>query len=306
MKDRTSGDRASGDQSSEAAVARAAGECSPRRSRWLVRALLVVANVGALGCTELAAGDDTLEPPPMLPSQGGTTGMGTNPLEPAPDPVWGCLEEAPSGTAQPLRPNVALSLQIADPNTGMTPQGLTARACRRFDVNCLSPITPATSASEDGLFHLVVDYEFDGFVEITSSVTVPTLFFVNEPLRTDTSDSIAIVTPPGLQALALQGGVTLDGMRGHLFIRAFDCQGMAASNVELSINKDGIPFVFSSGLPTVGSRVTTDGGSGGFVNVPPGLTALQGLLEGGRVSGSENVVVRAGWFTYGDLEPQSN
>jgi hypothetical protein len=161
------------------------------------------------------------------------------------------------------------------------------------------------SVSIDGVLHLPLSQGFDGFIELTSPSSVSTMFFVNQPLMTDSREAFRIINQMGLQALAASSGVTIDPALGHLVVRAFDCEGAPASNVQFSTNRaGGAVFSFANGLPNAGADVTTSDGLGGFVNVPPGLVVVQGIeVESQRPSGSMSVLVREGWFTYGNLEP---
>jgi hypothetical protein len=245
-------------------------------------------------CTELAPGTDRLDQRigTNLPDGGLLT-----------DARWACLDQAGPSEADRVVPTIDLALSVADTVTTTVPEGLSARACPRRDVRCDAPIGAAVAAGVDGMVHLPVPQSFDGYVEITSPTGVPTMYFLNRPLMRDTVEVLPMVSRLTLGALAQQASIVLDPMLGHLLIRVFDCVGAPASDVELSTNGGGTPFVFVDGLPNVGVDVTADSGLGGFVNVPMGYAVLQGRL-GPRdvVIGTASVVVRPDWFTYGDVE----
>lgn len=263
-----------------------------------VRSLAVLASVAALsGCTELAPGGDLL-PQSFQPNQ-----PDAGPA-PAADTRWGCLDEPIATAAVPLVPRVDLALTVTDTVTGAPPEGLSVRACARLDVDCDNPLTPDVSPAIDGAMHLSVPQRFDGFVEIRSPATVPTLYFMNQELMRDTAESFAIISTLALAGLAAQGNVTLDPVLGHVLIRTFDCEGAPASGVQLSSDMDGSPFAFVDGFPVVGRDETTGDGIGGFVNVPDGFVVLQGIVRShGTSLGNASVIVRSGWFSYGDVEP---
>jgi hypothetical protein len=268
------------------------------RSGWRVRALAVIASVAALsGCTELAPGGDLL-PQSFQPNQPDAG--------PAPeaDTRWGCLDQPIATTAVPLVPRVDLALTVTDTVTGAPPEGLSARACSRLNVDCDTPLTPDVSPAIDGAMHLSVPQRFDGFVEIRSPATVPTLYFMNQELMRDTAESFAIISTLALAGLATQDNVTLEPERGFVLIRTFDCQGAPAGGVELSNDKGGQPFAFVDGFPVVGRDETSGDGIGGFVNIPTGIVVVQGVVrEHGTVLSNASVIVRPGWFSYGDVEP---
>jgi hypothetical protein len=247
------------------------------------------------GCTELAPGSDTLvqSTEPILPDAG-----------PSSDPRWVCLDDLATSGAVSLRPSVELTLSVTDIGTDQPPAGLTARACNKLDVNCTAPVASAPGVAADGALHLTVPQLFNGFVEITSPTSVPTLYFLNRDLQANASEALSVVNPMSLGALATSGGVSLDPTLGHLLIRVFDCDGEPASGVELTNNVGGQPFIFVDGLPSLGPNVTTRDGLGGYVNVPLGFATLRGrTVSGSRQVAESSVVVRERWFTYGDVEP---
>jgi hypothetical protein len=259
-----------------------------RAGFWLAAAL------AASACTELAPGSDRL----------GSVVAGNLPEAGAPDPSWACLDAPPPGAADRVVPSVELALNVVDTVSGVAPEGLTARACAKIDVTCATPLAGPVTVADDGVLHLPVQRLFDGFVELTSPTSVPTMYFLNRELTRDSTETLTIISAAALGALAGQGGVALEPTLGHLLIRAFDCLGAPASGVQLFSSVGGLPFAFVDGLPSVGQDVTTASGLGGFVNVPVGLAVLEGRrVEGARNLGQANVVVRSGWFTYGDVEP---
>jgi hypothetical protein len=252
--------------------------------------------LGMVGCTELAPGTDTLA----------IEGLGPNQPDAAPtvDPGWSCLDVPTQSVGNGVVPNVELTLALIDTISGTPPEGLSARACAKRDVDCATPLSPPTSVAVDGAVHLTVPQTFDGFVEITSPSTVSTMYFLNRELMRDGIESFGLVTQTALGALAMGGNVTLDPALGHMLIRAFDCEGEPAGGVQISNDKGGLPFTFINGLPVPGRDVTVADGLGGYVNVPVGFAVVQGIrVEGSRLLGTANVVVRRGWFTYGDVEP---
>lgn len=245
-------------------------------------------------CTELAPGSDKLDFARTSLMEAGSRV----------DPRWACLDAAPEASAVALGASPVLTLAAVDIASGAPPEGLTARACRRLDVDCLAPVVSGVTLADDNALHLQVPRGFDGFVELTSPTSVPTMYFVNQPMLVDRVESFRLLNPLGQQALATQVGVTLEPDLGHLLIRVFDCDGAPASGVRLSNDRGGEPFSFVNGLPNTGADVTTADGLGGFINVPPVLIVLQGLkVDDARVISTPSVSVRSQWFTYGDVEP---
>jgi hypothetical protein len=203
-----------------------------------------------------------------------------------------------------LRPTVSLSLRLYDPTTQATPPGCSVRACNRFDLDCAAPVDGPALPAQDGFIHLELPQGFAGFLEMTSPAIVPALYFFNPPLESDRRDQFIVAGPDTARAFAGTGNVELDPEMGMIAVRTMDCTGELSGGVEFSNDKGGVPFAFVDGLPVIGYVVSNGDGIGGFVNVPPGLVVLQGQEAGSaRLSGKTSVLVRKGWFAYGDLNP---
>lgn len=273
------------------------GLARPRRAGGApVRVFASVGFVAVLGaCTELAPGGDRLPQSfqPVQPDAG-----------PPVDTRWGCLDAPFSPTATPLVASVDLALTVIDTVSQAPPPGLTARACSRLDAMCTTPLTPDVSPAVDGAIHLAVQQQFNGFVEIRSPTTVPTMYFINRDLMRDTAESFGIIGVAALSRLAMGGNVVLDPALGNVLIRTFDCGRQPASGVQLSNDKGGQPFAFVGGLPVVGRDETTGDGVGGFINVPVDYVVLQGIVSSHDTPlSTASVITRPGWFSYGDVEP---
>jgi len=196
-----------------------------------------------------------------------------------------------------------LTLAVTDIASRAPPEGLQARACSRLDVQCEAPLASATG--DDGVgVRMLLPQGFDGFIELTSGSSVPSLYFLSRPLDAEAHESLFVVSPSGLSALAEIAGVVLDEASGHVLSRAFDCDGAPAEDVRIEGGQLGVPFSFEGGLPRFGSDVTSSDGLVGYVNVPPGLVFMVGReVSGGRECGATSVLARSGWLTYGDIGP---
>lgn len=249
-------------------------------------------------CTGLEPGSDTL-PNHMIRREGADAAP-----PPSVDTAWACLDQPAPARAVARVASVRLTLVIADIGLEAPPEGVKVRACHLLDVACQTPVTGSVEPAPDGSLQLVLPQGFTGFVEITSSDSVPTLFFPSAALSSDAVEELWVLTRAGLEALAAAGGTRIDAGRGHLLVRAFDCEDAPASEVEVSSRGGGQPFRFENGLPSLGSSVTTANGLAGFVNVPPGLAVLSGReLGSGRAAGRASVIIRPEWLTYGDVKP---
>jgi hypothetical protein len=222
------------------------------------------------------------------------------------DPQWSCLSRAPEPLAPSSQARVTFSMPIVESSSELPPATLQVRACALLDVTCLSPATQPVGPSEDGLVHVSLPTGFDGFLEIRSDDTVPALFFMHEPVQRDTlAPPLPLISGLGVAALAANNGAELDLEDGGLVVvRAFDCSGLPADGVRLSSDTGADVFTFVEGLPRVGLDVTDVAGLGGFMNVPPGFVRVSGEhVASGESTGSESIVVRPQWLTFGDLHP---
>jgi len=272
---------------------------APSDAFWRAGAGLALA-WGAAGCTALASGGDTLEAVPNQPASAAADAMSPTNA----DPKWGCLDAMEAPRAVALRPTVSFSLHLYDPTSQATPPGSSVRACNRFDLDCAAPVDGPAEPAQDGLIHLTLPQGFAGFLEVTSPAIIPALYFFSPALESDRQDEFIVVGFDTARALASSGSINLDPELGMIAVRTMDCTGELSGGVEFSNKKGGVPFAFVDGLPVVGYVVSSSDGIGGFVNVPPGLVVLQGQEAGSaRISGTASVVVRKGWFAYGDLNP---
>jgi hypothetical protein len=262
--------------------------------RAFPRALLAVL---ALACTELAPGSDTLLEQPMP--------LETSTRNAQLDEKWACLGMPAPASAVALRPQVAFSLGLNDPATGAAPADASVRACTRFDIDCGNPVQGPTPLADDGLFHLMLPRDFNGFLEITSAAIIPELYYFNPALRSDRQDEFIILSLATAQGLAASGNIVIDPELGMVAVRTMDCQGQLSAGVQFSNDVGGgIPFAFIDGLPVPGYEVTNEEGLGGFANVRTGTVVVQGQETGsGQISGTSSIVVRKGWLTIGDLNP---
>ncbi len=228
-------------------------------------------------------------------------------------PEWSCLSElAGNPVMQPDGPPLDYTFTARDYISGQTPRNLRGRACFRPDVACSRPATEQFSPDANGVVTLPLNEGFSGYIEITSEDVVPTLMIFPAPLTPDLVEAMSTVPVSllPLQALLAFGeasNIVLDPGAGVVSINTYNCLGPSASNIRLELNNAAasVPFAFVDGLPIAGQNTTTDEGSAGFANVPPGLAVVRGFMgETTDVVGLETVLVRSQWVTVGSLMPQ--
>jgi hypothetical protein len=255
------------------------------------------------GCVELKPGEDhSIE-----------VNTADVPLEPDPDaelvtndPEWACLANPVSSEPPVGGSSVFLAVPIVETVSQLPPATLQVHACAMIDPDCLRPITEYVGPGPDGLVHVEVPRGFDGFLEVVSDETVPAMFFMHKELLRDTLEEVLpLISIPSLLALAMNNDAALDLQNdGLMVVRAYNCLSEPAAGVRFEADVEGIVFMFVEGVPRIGAEETDSGGTGGFVNVPPGFVHVTGKhVASGFKAGSESAVVRGQWLTYVDLQP---
>jgi hypothetical protein len=199
--------------------------------------------------------------------------------------------------------SVQFDFSLIHPVTELPLPEVSARACQRIDVSCARPVAGPVTPAADGQLHLTLPSGFSGFLEITSPGIGPMLYFFGRPLRAFRQEvflALDSVLLDGLETISID----TDPELGFIGVRTLDCLGAQSAGVRFSSDADGVPFASVDGLPILGQDVTHQEGFGGFLNVPPGIVALQAWeVSSGRSSGDASVVVRAGWISQTDLSP---
>jgi hypothetical protein len=260
-------------------------------------ACLVLSSCGLLSCTEFADGNDT-----TLSNAELTNNPADNAGE---DPRWSCLadEPAPSAPQELGNSTVTYTIFIADTITRQPPPGLEVSACSPLDIDCSEPMATGIRPDADGSVRARVPRNFSGFFRVLSDNTVPAVLFIDGALVADTSASpMLLIGQTPFLALTQSQGVAIDPQMGHLLLRGYDCDTNPAPGVRFTNDRGGQPFAFVDGLPVVGQTVTDAEGTGGFLNVLPGLAVVQSREVRGEVLlRTASGRVRPGWFTYVDL-----
>jgi hypothetical protein len=257
--------------------------------------------VGALGaCTQLEPGSDRLEGDLAASSAAPLDSVG------AVAPEWACLADPAPGSATSAASSLEFDFWIINFVTESPLPETSARACQRIDVGCALPVAGPVEAAADGRLHLTLPSGFSGFLEITAAGISPVLYFFGQPLRASRQDVLMVLDLATADALSAASNVDVDPELGVIVVRTMDCQGARSAGVRFANDAGGLPFAFVDGLPVAGQDVSHGEGVGGFLNVPPGIAALQAWeVSSGRSFGDSSVVVRAGWASHTDLSPMS-
>lgn len=263
----------------------------------------------AVGCTAFEAGSDVR----VANSDGQLAGaQGTErtvvqseqPQGGSSSSDWSCLrpaDELGALVTNPEAPRLIQSLQVVSLTTGAVLPGISVRACAQRDVDCVEPITPTMIPDADGWVDVPLYEGFDGYLEISGDVIVPTTLFYSNPLGMETrSDEtpLGLVEKSVLPSLSAATGTAQDENLGLVYLRAFDCGGVEAPGIVFSIDRPGVGWYFIDGLPTVSAEETAASGLGGFMNVPPGVAVVNAAIgaSGTAIAPPKSVVVRRGWM----------
>jgi hypothetical protein len=208
---------------------------------------------------------------------------------------WACIDDEPAAsTHQQIELTILVSTSFGDPMPGVA-----GKACRSIDPSCGSPVLEVTS-DETGLFHLTLPADFTGYMEVVVEPFFPVLYYFPTALHSGMSLPAINLTPAELiQGLGLAVGAAPDPERGHVLVALQSCLG-TAPGVHLNAPKADektITYYVQGGIPSADRDVTTDEGSGGFLNFPPGNAVVE--LGAGSLDelGSLSLTVRPGYIT---------
>jgi hypothetical protein len=265
---------------------------------------------GPLLCATLAlsgCGDDAAAPAGGS-SSATTSGGSCEGSTPAGD--WTCVGQVVLPTTS--RTHLALSLT---PQTVVSIDDLTVKACAMGDTECASPLDQATtSTGQEVVLDVPVGADgFDGYLEWTGTGLETTLEVFYPRLVDDWSTTLLLYPTSYIDTLASSVGATLDPTRGILGFQAWDCATAAASGVAMSADRADTSstltyFIVGEAGPVASSTATTTSaeafGLGGFLNVPAGPVELTATLAATcQVLAEVDVFVRAGALTAPSVGP---
>ena len=225
-----------------------------------------------------------------------------------PDRAWGCL-----GSVKPVqlpvghRSTATLLLRMRD-LVHLTPiTNVTARLCRKMDINCESPLVNDVRGDEAGHVVLPVDLGFDGYVDLRAPDRMPGLNFMLPPIDGDREiPFIPLLPARTLVDFAEANHESLREDRGHLMFIAYDCLHRTTPGVTAETPQaDGptIRFFVKDGLPTSQASETDPSGRGGFINLRAGTVVMRAHSPLGQRIATLTLTVRPGTITFIGLVP---
>lgn len=245
-----------------------------------------------------------------IAAEGGASSGPSDSTADLPADPWACLD-------QPLPPETrgedgvtVYSGRVVDTITQRPPPDLNLRVCDALDPACAQPLFTDIPTDETGRYEIAFPRGFVGYVEVTSSTTVDQLVWVvPDEIKNQIWSQVPVelITPDIRDSLFDVAGIEQDASAGLIQLVAVDCHGDSAAGVAYSIQPQAtgtLGYYLYSLLPAFDEQVTSPGGFGGFVNVPPGLVNVRSTVEAlGRQTADQRLLVREGWISAALMTP---
>jgi hypothetical protein len=228
-----------------------------------------------------------------------------------PNPVeerWKCLGNIPEPMPQPgvIHHYRQPIFKVVD---NEPPAGMRVNLCQTIDVTCETPILEDVPADADGTIEFDVESGFEGYLEITSDETMPTLAFFGPPIVADVdqAEALRLVSQSSFDAIVMYAGFETDPQRGHALALLSDCSGHGTAGVSMEIDVDDPAtqrFFLYNLLPDPNGTVSDDSGNGGYLNIPVGFANITSTLAATQQTiAITRFQVRAGTLSYVPLVP---
>ncbi len=187
--------------------------------------------------------------------------------------AWACVDSAEPDAELPRTLSVTVPLITV---FGQPMPDVPTRLCRRLDPACTQPEAEIVSDAQ-GLLRLQLPGDFQGYLEIEAEGFYSQLYFLPSRLEPDTTLRNASMSPVGvIEGLGAGVGAAPDPERGHIVVTAETCSGPAEGVTLSAVRADSRAIVFYvvDGVPSGDLTATTEMGSGGYLNFPPGIASL--------------------------------
>jgi len=223
------------------------------------------------------------------------------------DPKWACL-----GDVMPPDPGGDMIIhtyrfELATASPGTVPANLMIDLCLAIDTLCAGPIDSPVPDS-NGTIVLELGVSEDAFLTVTSTETMPTLVFLQQPIVIPQSEKvIRMIGMEAFEGLVGAAGQTWDQTRGAAVVITNNCLDERAAGVRVeSLSGDGdtVAFHFKGALPDPSSLQTDEQGAAGFLNMPAGVAGVDTYRAStDEFIGSGSFQSRAGTISYLPIAP---
>jgi len=225
---------------------------------------------------------------------------------PAPMADWSCLEKPRVVTTEPGPFHVTMHVTTIVPSAPAA--GVAVVLCTtKLDVECSTMTGDPQTTNSNGDVAFDVPRSFSGYAQLKRDDLITGLYFFNPNVdRNLDAVAVQLASPGILNALSSAAGSMQDPKKGTILMSIVDCNNVAAANAVFSAQgSDAIPFYSVGGLPNAMATTTDSSGYGGFVNVPPGVISIKGLIDGGKrdIGAAVSFLTRANSLSYIKLVP---
>jgi hypothetical protein len=223
-----------------------------------------------------------------------------------PNPAWSCVGRVK--WPAPKSGKFTARLPLTDLVTEQPAKGITARVCRKLDVDCTQPVSSGAVSDESGTLAVELEAGFDGYIELRGPGYMPGLYFFYPPIDADREvQFLPLLSPAVFGQFVMLAGHEVEPDRGHLLLGAYDCRNQPAEGVRFSSQESDdktFAFYLIKRIPNVSAKVTDSAGRGGLVNLRAGPVSLIGSVDPGDRRWSKlSVIVRPGALTYTTIVP---
>ena len=265
---------------------------------------------GAAGTTgDAGAGGTEAAGQASAAGNAGAAGVAGAPLE----PPWTCIGKMPTPVG--TTPKIHVKLPLVDFISAVPRPGVPVRVCGLLDPICdpKAPTNPTFVTGADGIATIEIETQpsvFNGYFRIEGTPEVPPCLIFAQPLTVTEGATLSPVrtfVPAQYRALVEAGGSVWNETRGHIFVQARNCDGVAAEGVSYAIPKleaDTVRIFIAAGVPDRNATETDTTGVGGFIHAGVGFHTVRGTLsKSGTLVNERRIRVESGTFTYTVMSP---
>ena len=183
--------------------------------------------------------------------------------------------------------------------------GVPVRLCRNLDPQCQNPVSELVT-DEQGVLSVELPAAFTGYLEFVLDPYFPQLQVLPATIEDgETLPPVTLSPTEVIYGLGLAVGAAPDPERGHIHFTILNCFG-PARGVEIASNgadENSHEYYVLAGVPSRDLTETTAEGSAGFLNFPPGNTAVSlTASDTHKELGKLSFVVRPGFVTMATLQ----
>jgi len=218
-----------------------------------------------------------------------------------------CLN-TPLPAAKPVEESATLKLQVLDYVTREPLDDVTIMVCPEGEETCVAPAKGTSFEADTG--RMVVKglaQGFQGRLTLEAEGYLPVDFESLRPIY-DTAWEIGpvlMLTPALLEQLKKYQKVNIDTTKGAIATRVFDCDGLPAAGMTVSVTDSAskVLYLSSDVLPTPGADLTDESGQAVAYDIEDAETTLR-IKHGRDVLAQTQVLPTPGRLSYVHVYPK--